>query len=154
MPASIIVAITALSVMITLNIGLGLLALLFNPTAIFQVAISMGLGALVLLGMVFGHRLAWQWGRILGMFAAVLLTFAVVMSLFSTRPGVQPWVNLVASGILLIQAICLYMIFFALGRSSAREHFGLRCPTCGRFTNAAADFFFTRAKCKMCGNVW
>jgi hypothetical protein len=154
-PASILVTITALSVILGLNCALGILALTQDPTAIVRVAVSMGLGALLLLGMIFGQRLAWQWGRILGILAAVLMTIGAVVGFFSTRAAQVPsWVSVLSGSILLVQAACLYTIFFALGQRSAKLHFGLKCPVCGELTNKAADFFFNRAKCKGCGNVW
>jgi len=155
MPISIIVTITALALMLGLNLALGILALTQDPTSIVRVAVSMGVGALILLGMIFGHRLAWQWGRILGILAGVLLTIGAVIGFVSARPAqVPPWASILGGSILLLQAACLYTIFFALGQPSAKQHFGLRCPLCGNFTSTAVDFFFNRAKCKRCGNAW
>jgi len=57
-------------------------------------------------------------------------------------------------GVAAIKAVCLYTVFFALGSSSARLYFDLSCPWCRRFTSAAADFFFNRAKCTSCKKVW
>jgi hypothetical protein len=155
MPASMIVAITAMALIVALNVGLGILAALHDPAQLLRVAISGGLGALILLGLVFGHRLAWQWGRILGILAAVLLTLAAVLSFFGQRNIRGPaWVRTLEGGVFLFQAICLYTIFFALGTPSARLFFRLRCPLCGEFTSTAADFFFNRALCKRCPKAW
>jgi hypothetical protein len=155
MPASIIVTLTALSLIIALNFVLGMLALAHNPAEIVRVATAMVLGALLLLGMVLGHRLAWQWGRILGLLAAMFLTLGTVGFLlsFDGVPGPR-WAKRLQAIILLIQTASLYIIFFALGRHSARHHFRLQCPMCHRFTNSAGDFFFTRAKCKYCDTIW
>ena len=155
MPTSIIVTMTALVVILGLNLVLGIIGLAQDPTSIVRVAVSMGLQLLILWGMIVGHRLAWQWGRILGILAAVLLTIGAVTSFVGTAAAQVPaWVRLLAGSIVMLQAVCLYTIFFALGRPSAKQHFNLRCPSCGKFTGAAADFFFNRAKCKTCSTVW
>jgi hypothetical protein len=141
--------------MLSLNLVLGLLALLQDPTSILRVAVSLGLGILILWGMIVGHRLAWQWGRILGIIAAVLLTIGAVSAFAGAgAANVPAGAGLLLGSILLLQAACLYTIFFALGQSSARHHFNLRCPSCGKFSSTAADFFFNQAKCKGCNTVW
>jgi hypothetical protein len=155
MPTSVVVSITALVVMLGLNLVLGAIALLHDPTSIVRVAVSLGLGLLILWGMVVGHRLAWQWGRILGILAAVLLTIVGVITFVGTEATQVPaWARFLTGSMVLLQAACLYTIFFSLGQSSAKHHFNLRCPSCGKFTGDAADFFFNRAKCKACGAVW
>jgi hypothetical protein len=122
---------------------------------IVRVLISIGLSALILWGMIVGQRLAWQWGRILGIVAAVLVSIGALLAFVTAaRDRASALAAMVVGSILLLQAICLYTIFFALGRPSAMEHFKLRCPSCGKFTYKAANFFFTRAKCKYCNITW
>jgi hypothetical protein len=155
MPTSVAVTVGALATLLGLNGIFGVLAMMVHPEAGGRVVISLLLGALILWGLVVGHRLAWQWGRILGLLAAILLTAVGFMVPNVQPPAGQPdWVPAVESALTLIQAACLWTIFFSLGRPSAKEHFRLRCPGCGRFTSKAADFWFNRAKCAGCQRVW
>jgi hypothetical protein len=150
MPQSVIVAIVALGSMIGMEAVLGVVAVLVDPDKILPVGFALSLGALIMVGFVTGHRLAWQWGRILGLLAAIGYTLVVVLSFTSPKGTDTIWLPIIFGFL----AVCLWTIFFAIGRTSAREHFGLRCPKCSQLTNRAADFFFNRAKCKACGNVW
>jgi len=156
-PTSITLVIAALVVMIAGNLFLGLVVVLLtqDPATLARVAVSLGLGLLVLWGMIVGHRLAWQWGRILGIIGAVLSTIGGVAAFVWIDAAREPvWTRILLGSVLLVQAVCLYIIFFALGLSSARGHFNLRCPSCGGFTSTAADFFFNRAKCTACDKDW
>jgi hypothetical protein len=154
MPTSVRVTIAALVLLLAMNLVTGAVNSVQNPRSLIPAAVSAALGALILWGVIVGHRLAWQWGRFLGILAAVLFTVLGIF-VFTGGPARVPVpARVLAGSILMVQAFCVYTIFFSLGRPSARQHFNLRCPSCGKFTSAAADFFFNRAKCKACQNVW
>jgi hypothetical protein len=154
MPASVILAIGSLAIMICLTAINFVLALLSGQILILA-AVSVALGALVLMGMIVGQRLAWQWGRVLGLLAALLYTWFLAVTLATGPPrDTNPLTRFASIGYLGIVVACLYTIFFALGRSSALDHFGLKCLSCQHYTNAGANFLFTKARCKKCGNVW
>jgi hypothetical protein len=151
MPRSVIVAITAVALITGLNLVQDSVVLMYGHEPIEPIvgmAISLGLGLLIIWGLAAGHRLAWQWGRILSGFMVVLLPIIVVMTmiLLVIAPSRMNY-------FLLFQMVCVYMALFALGKPSARDHFHLRCPSCGLFTSSAADFFFNRAKCEACKMV-
>ncbi len=155
MPTSVIVAVSALGAMLALETVILLLGLLANPQNLLSVAGAMAAGALIVWGMVVGHRLAWQWGRVLGIIAAVGYSIVGVLAFAAPPPKDQPeWAIRVTGVIFLFVATCLYIIFFALGQRSAKQFFNLQCPTCGTLTSKAADFFFNTAKCSKCGNTW
>jgi hypothetical protein len=156
MPTSIYLTIAALVLLLAINFAAVAVAVnsVQGPAALVRLGVSAGLGMLILWGVIVGNRLAWQWGRFLGLLAGLLLLLAGIFVFTGGPAGVPPAARILAGGILLAQAICVYTIFFSLGRPSAREHFRLRCPSCGKFTTAAADFFFKRAKCKGCQTVW
>ena len=152
-PTSVRLTIAALIVLIALNL-VGAIGAVVNPRVLIPVGISLALQLLILWGLIVGHRLAWQWGRILGLLAALLFTFSAIVMFSQSSASPAPLVLILTGITLVVQALCLYTIFFSLGRPSAREHFRLRCPSCGKLTSSAADFFFNRAKCKACQNVW
>ena len=165
MPGSVILAIVALSLELALQLT-SILVVLFlgnlppeqQGNALAQWVGGLVIGGLILWGMVAGHRLAWQWGRILGIIGAVLLLLAGGGALAGAgspdlHRAAQVGMMLVGA-VTLFYSACLFTIFFSLGTKSAKLHFRLRCPACGKFTNKAADFFFNRAKCKNCGETW
>jgi hypothetical protein len=153
---SIQVALAALLILITLNVAGTADALLTENKLYIGQGISLGVGALVLWGFAARHRLAWQWGRVLGLICAVLSSVAVLV-IFFTRvdPEVFPLgQRLLFAALSLGVAACYFVIFFAFGKPDAREYFRLYCPSCGRPTRTAGDFLFTTAKCQRCGEVW
>jgi hypothetical protein len=158
MPTSVLTAVIALGIMLTSEFVLAVFVLLREPEAEFRPFIGLLIGGLVLWGLIVGHRLAWQWGRILGVIAAVLLTASLALGMTLTAEkgtGNEPGWSLAVKVVLLaVMAGYLWTIYFALGRASALEHFQLRCPKCNQITRQAADFFFNRAKCKSCQHVW
>ncbi|MBI3909541.1 MAG: hypothetical protein HY320_01240 [Armatimonadetes bacterium] len=154
MPRSVIVAITALVAFMLIGVVLWLPAWLTSGPAFPRFVVPIALEILLLWGFVVGHRLAWQWGRVLVFLGAVLLTIATVVAFSVVSIPEAAWLALGLGLFLLIQVVLAYVIFFALGTPSARQHFRLICPSCGAATVRAADFFFNKAKCKSCGRVW
>src|SRR5262249_37258470 len=74
------------------------------------------LGGLVVAGMVTGHRLAWQWGRILMPLAAVLMLLVGLAGLSVSDHKGDPTVRAVTGAVFVISATVFLSIFFALGR--------------------------------------
>ena len=161
MPASVVVAIVAMSILLALELALGILSLVagtLNPEqlgrALIQVISTIVIGGLILWGLIVGHRLAWQWGRVLAMLGAVLAVILAIITFAAPANDFTPAARFILGGVAFIASGCLFTITFSLGTRPAKEYFRLRCPSCGRFTSAAADFFFNTAKCKRCGNKW
>jgi hypothetical protein len=147
----IIVAIVCLGiVLIARGIMYGL-AFISGNVSFVSLAITMLLTLLVFIGLIKGHRLAWQWGRILGIFAAVILCLAAVGTAlrFSDQPGMLLVVTLIA-----LQGIPLFIMFFALGTKGAREYFRVICPECGEHKVKAGNFLFTKVICRKCNKEW
>jgi hypothetical protein len=125
------------------------------PRALGQAIGALVVGGLVLWGLLVGHRLAWQWGRLLGSIAAVIYVLATIAVLAGSLEGLNtPAAKAFLGAFGLFVSACLFTIVFSLGTTPAREYFDLRCPKCGKFTSSAADFFFNWAKCKKCGKRW
>jgi hypothetical protein len=161
MPGSVVVTIVALCILLALELVLGILSLtvaVFNPDqqarALIQIISTIVIGGLILWGLIVGHRLAWQWGRVLAMLGAVVMIILAIITLAAPANDFTPPVRFAMGAAAIVFSGCLFTITFSLGTSAAKEYFHLRCPSCGHFTNAAADFFFNTAKCKRCGNKW
>jgi hypothetical protein len=156
-PASVLAAAGAVGVLVLIGL-LGLIGNLMNlgTVPIPEALISL-LGLFTLWGILVGHRLAWQWGRLLGLFAAVIYTLVIGLSLTGSiivERGIPDSSRYLVYVILIATTLCLYVIYFAMGTTSAREYFRLRCPQCTQFTSTSADFFFNKAKCNGCKTVW
>jgi predicted Zn finger-like uncharacterized protein len=160
MPTSVVLAIVATCVLLGLELMLAVLSLagagLRREQRIVALvwAIIAVISGLVLWGLIARHRLAWQWGRILAMLGAILMVIALIIVVAAPRPEDPPAVRIIGAGIAFVFSSGLFTISISLGIASAKRYFGLRCPSCGRFTSQAADFFFNRAKCRRCDEVW
>jgi hypothetical protein len=119
--------------------------------------VLVALDALIVIGLLSGNRLAWQWGRILAFVAAIIWTseLGLVFSIPRTS-ATSPGDYSLFAGLTLIAfpAVGLWVVYFSLGRPSAIAYFGLVCPQCGQPTHKSADFLFNTAKCKKCGYAW
>jgi hypothetical protein len=151
MPVSVVVAASALSLMMSARVAQ--LALAFDagtPAGRLMTGfMQLGIGGLILAGLLLRNRLAWQWGRV----AAVLGFVALGFVLWAYVSRMAPWDTLPVV-LILAQLVPVAAIFFALGTESAREHFRLRCPQCSAFTSRAANFLFTKAVCDTCNTTW
>lgn len=101
------------------------------------------LGVLLLVGIVRGHRLAWQWGRIIGM---VGMVGSVLVGTLAATGAV--------SVLLFFQALAMLGLFLTISTPDARGYFRLICPDCGATPPNGGDFFFNVAECRKCGTKW
>ncbi len=151
MNVSILIAAVAIGLMVFARLFMGVLALLAGQASIAAVLLPVAVALLILYGIVMGQRLAWQWGRLLGLFGGIVLTLAAVGA-FSNANG-EPGM-LIAGGLLMLQGVPLFPMFFALGTKGAREHFRLSCPNCGAAKPKGGNFLFTEAVCRKCDERW
>jgi hypothetical protein len=155
MKKPIVIAVVSVSIMVASRIIMGGLALLsgqLSPVDVLvDIMLPVLLAVLILVGIIKGHHLAWQWGRLLGLAAAILLTVIAVVTF--AHSGEQPEMMIVAVFVA-VQGIPLFPMFFALGTNGAREHFRLICPSCGSSRVKGANFLFTKAICRRCNATW
>lgn len=151
MNVSILIAAVALGLMVFARLFMGVLALLAGQVSLVGVAIPVAVALLILYGILVGQRLAWQWGRLLGLLGGIILTLTAV-GVFRNANG-QPGMLMVA-GLVALQGVPLFPMFFALGSKGAREHFRLICPQCGAAKPKGANFLFTEARCRKCNARW
>ena len=151
-PTSVTVATVAVGVLLGLSVlgALGNLAQGAVVPAVFQILIP----GLVFAGVVKGHRLAWQWGRIVAMLSAVLTPLASMAFYLGNKSDPHPFMGITLIISTTFCVVLLLAVFFALGRPSAKAFFGLVCPKCGQPTSKAADFFFNKARCRECDYTW
>jgi hypothetical protein len=114
------------------------------PSTLF----SMAVGWAILSGYWNGHRLAWQWGRLLTLLYAIVFVGVIVPKVVAAGTLTPDLIQPVVASLVLIAAGLL------LGSKAARNYFRLYCPNCGSGKVKAADFEFHQAKCKRCGRVW
>lgn len=151
MNTSILVAVVSVGLMVLSRLVMGGLILLGGGRPILAITIPITLGVLILVGIIVGQRLAWQWGRLLGLFGGVTLSLTAVgaLSQAAEEPG-----YLIVGVLLLMQGVPLFPMFFALGTDGAKRHFRLICPQCGSRKPKSGNFLFTKAVCKKCGAQW
>lgn len=138
-------------IMVLSRLSMGVLAMIGGGNPILGFVVPVAIALLILVGILAGQRLAWQWGRLLGLFGGILLTFAAVGT-FARAQG-RPEV-LIVGALLLLQGVPLFPMFFALGTRGAREHFRLSCPQCGHAKPRGGNFLFTEAVCRKCATRW
>jgi len=151
MNASILVAAISVGVMVFARLLMGVLALGTGGASIPGVLLPIVVAVLIFWGIVAGHRLAWQWGRLLGLVGGILLTFAAV-GVFSRADGQAG--PLIVGTLVALQGIPLFPLFFALGTPQARQYFRLVCPQCGSSKPQGGNFLFSKAICKKCKTTW
>ena len=149
MSKSVVIAIAAVSIVFLERIVLGIMGVMAGTYSLLGLVLTAGISALILVGIIKGHRLAWQWGRILGIISAVLLTIITIAAITQLNPQNGAAVVIIGS-----QAILLYVLFFSLGTADAKKYFQLVCSACGSTKAKAANFFFTKVKCGDCNNQW
>jgi hypothetical protein len=147
MPATVAIAVVALSVVVAVQIALALFMAGSRQVGWGMWSFAGVLWILILAGVARGSRLAWLWARYLTMILGMVLVATVL-----TRVRELPPTALAVS--LLGLALPLFTAGIALGRRSAYPYFGLVCPTCSALTGLGADFLFRKARCRKCGAVW
>jgi hypothetical protein len=147
----IIVAIASVSIMIVARIIMGGLALLSGRVLPLLVLLPVAVALLILIGIIKGQRLAWQWGRLLGLLGAVVLTFSAIR--VAIRIPDQP-LMLIPAVLIALQGVPLFPMFFALGTTGAKEHFRVICPACGKSRVKGGNFLFTKVICRECNHEW
>jgi len=147
----VVVAVISLGITIFSRIITGVLALLYGTASVLSVVISLVVAAVIFVGFIERFRLAWQWGRIIGLFAGIILTFIAVVTFMGARDEPGLWLP---SVLVATQGVPLFLMFFALGTNGARAHFRLVCPECGSSEVKGGNFLFTKAQCKQCNLIW
>jgi len=137
--------------MVLARIIMGGLVLLSGQASLLFILLPIALVLLILIGIIKGQRLAWQWGRLLGLFGAVVLSLAAAGA-FARVPD-QPALLVVAI-LIALQGIPLFPMFFALGTVGAKEHFRVICPDCGQSKVRGGNFLFTKVICRKCNTQW
>jgi len=151
MNASVLVAVVSVVVVVLVRVAIGGLAFLSGRASLAGTVIPVGVAMLILAGIIVRHRLAWQWGRLVGLVGGIFLSISAVA--FLSRAGEHP--NLLFVAILLaMQGMPLLSMFFALGTQGARRHFRLICPNCGSQRSRAGNFLYTKIVCKDCDTSW
>lgn len=151
MSRSVWIAAVCGGIMVLSRLSMGMLAMIGGGVSILGVVAPVGIAVLILIGILAGQRLAWQWGRLLDLFGGLVLTSAAVGT-FANAQG-RPEV-LIVGALLLLQGAPLFPMFFALGTRGAREHFRLICPQCGHGRPRGGNFLFTEAVCRKCAARW
>jgi hypothetical protein len=111
--------------------------------------VSTIVGGCIIVGFLKGYRLAWQWGRVLGLLSGGFLALMFLAALNAGRAGEIPVLLTTV-----VPAALLISMGILLGARQARTYFRLICPDCRSAETQAEDFFFKRAKCKACGRRW
>jgi hypothetical protein len=143
-PSPLIVAIATVTAMLTLN-----MLSFFVTASTLPSIVGMVVAALLLVGLMRGHRLAWQWGRYLAPFTGLFLLGVAVAGIGGRTAG-----GIIAGALFLLLGVLLIAFPFLLSRPSVVEYVRLTCPKCGARTKKAADFLFNHAKCGACPAVW
>ena len=146
-------------------IGLGLLGQVVSLVQ-GEVAsiIPLTIGGLILGGIAGGNKLAWQWGRIVGVLAGLLYLLATagivftLIALFSNPEDFQAaaglalsidelkWMMVVAAAFVALLLFTCWYMFFILGTDSARRYFKTKCPSCGEQENQS-DRLLLSSRC-------
>lgn len=109
-------------------------------------AANVAVAVLVLLGMIFGHALAWQWGRVI----PVLALLALLGALGAAREsGSSSAVVFVVSAMAVMLSLPVL-----LSLPSSRRWFALECPRCHTLRTQAASFLYNWRRCKRCNVKW
>ena len=147
----IIIAVLSVSMMVAARLIMGGLALLSGQVSPLSILVPIVVALLILIGIIKGQRLAWQWGRLLGLLGAITLTLAAIGMFMQVSE--EPALIIVAI-LIALQGIPLFPMFFALGTAGAKQHFRVICPDCGKSKVKGSNFFFTKVICRNCNTEW
>lgn len=132
MPAPLILGLVALCFFEALDLGACLLAGRFT-----SVLVSAPIAALILVGALRGHALAYRWG--------ILLPPVALLAVATTGGDT---VIAMSCGVLLLA------IPVSFSMPSSRRFFGLACPRCDATRARARDLFFNKRQCRACDTTW
>ncbi len=126
MNASIIIAEVSVGIMVFARLFMGVLVFLSGSVSVLAVVLPVAVAVLILIGILMGQRLAWQWGRLLGLFGAISLTLGAYGAF--VRAGRQPEYTVLAV-LLALQGLPLFPMFFALGTRGRESTSGSSVPS-------------------------
>lgn len=151
MSVSVLVAAFSVVTMIFSRVYMGVRDLPSGNVSFPALLVPVLIAMLMLFGIVTGQRLAWQWGRLLGLLGGAVLTFAAIFAFVDAngQSGVPAHAILLA-----LQGLPILAMVVALGTHGSREYFRIICPQCGCSKPRGGDFMFTRAICSKCGTTW
>ena len=143
MSRPIFVALVCLGLMALGQIAMAFHEWQYTRLPLLKLLSHLSIDSLLALGIVRGHRLAWQWARIISLIGSISGLFALAMfgSGFAALMIALLWVPAIG-------------IFMSLGTADALEHFHLICTSCGKKNPKAGDFLFKTARCRGCGEVF
>lgn len=149
MAKSLVIAIVALSYLLIIRVISGIHALYIGGDLPKGIYISLAISIVVLIGIIKGNRLAWQWARLVSLLGALIATVRLDLFLINKAQPGKLYLSL-----MLIQTLALYLIFFTLSARGSRVYFGLVCPGCGESKIKASGLLFQNVICKKCGRGW
>jgi len=132
MPAPVILGLVALCFYEVLSSGASLLAGRFA-----SVVVSAPIAALILVGVLRGHALAFRWG--------VIMPFVALLAVATSGDDT---VIAMSCGVLLLA------IPVSFSMPSSRRFFGLECPRCHATHAKPRDLFFNKRQCRACDTTW
>ena len=151
MKTPIIIAVVSVSFMFIVKVIAAATTFMAGQATIIKTLLPVIISLLILIGIVKGYRLAWQWGRIIGLIWAIIMAI-IAYSVFAEIPE-NPEMLFFAI-LITFQEILLLSMFFALGTNAAKEHFHIICPDCGKSKVKGGNFLFTKVICRECNATW
>jgi len=149
LPAPVRVAAVALGLVLAVQAALAFFFARSGQASFAMYAAFFLLFVLLLAGLVKRSRLAWLWARYLSLALGAVVAASLASALYSHH------ISLAALGAGLFGLVLpLFVAGMALGRPGTYPFYDLVCPACGARTGVGEDFFFRRALCRKCHNVW
>jgi len=143
MPISIIISVIALLILVVYDLFLASFTFKMEPKFMISFFGTLLVGILILWGLVTRKRLAWQWGRVIGLVAGILSTIGAIASISQmVIANSGNTAHVLATITLSIHSVCLVVITSMLGRNSAKEFFGLICPVLRSIQRYSCGFLF------------
>jgi hypothetical protein len=117
-----------------------------NATVMYSAPIA----ALIIIGVLRGHALAHQWGTIMPILALIGVLVGGLEGALALSGGAR----VVALAFVAACAGFLLLIPLSFSLKASRRFFGLECPKCQSLNVKAADFFYTKRRCRACETTW
>ena len=148
MSSAIKLAVLAAAIFVVTSVAHAALQIGFADVSILWVALSVSIAVLILIGVIKGQRLAWQWGMVFGLLGAIFAS-SQAYDIHTIYP--QAWQ---LTALFSTQAAALFVLFMVLASGAGKQHFRLQCPSCGSKRVKAANFLYSKAICKKCAHCW